>query len=299
MSFSKGINSAVKSRLAWHATSAKGSSEAEPPIIVLGAHRSGTSALAEALRQLGLFLGHDLNSHFESQHILNLNRGLLSWLGGHWDRPLVAHESLHADPRLLGLLATWLSDRWQGKLLRGYRPHFHLRRRMTGTPWGWKEPRTCLTIVVWAQLFPTIRTVHIVRNGINVADSLKKREDQRLRGWHLRRSLPKYPNINFSARCLDWNESLNVWAEYESLCLSWLRSQPGNLVYSVRYEDLLADPETEMIKLADFLGLPNERAPQASEVFLSSPAPSHAKRGVPDIDKDSRASQLLRFYGYI
>ena len=60
---------------------------ARPPIIVLGAHRSGTSALSRVLDELGVFVGSRLDSNHESWFFLRLNVWLLSRCGGRWDHP--------------------------------------------------------------------------------------------------------------------------------------------------------------------------------------------------------------------
>ncbi|MGH2482289.1 MAG: sulfotransferase family protein, partial [Ktedonobacteraceae bacterium] len=62
-------------------------------IIVLGMHRSGTSAVAGMLNALGMYLGSDLmapaadnpKGFYEHNGITNLHDELLSSLGSSWD----------------------------------------------------------------------------------------------------------------------------------------------------------------------------------------------------------------------
>ncbi|MBW1793701.1 MAG: sulfotransferase [Deltaproteobacteria bacterium] len=41
--------------------------------------------------------------------------------------------------------------------------------------WGWKDPRTTLTLPLWLKLFPKARIIHVIRNGIDSALSLWRR----------------------------------------------------------------------------------------------------------------------------
>jgi len=42
-------------------------------------------------------------------------------------------------------------------------------------PWGWKDPRNTFTIDIWIEVFPNAKLIHIYRNPIDVAESLRKR----------------------------------------------------------------------------------------------------------------------------
>src|SRR6266550_6658428 len=57
------------------------------PIIIVGAHRSGTTATARALELLGLQIGQRLDSHRESKALQQLHENYLRQLGAAWHRP--------------------------------------------------------------------------------------------------------------------------------------------------------------------------------------------------------------------
>ena len=42
--------------------------------------------------------------------------------------------------------------------------------------WGWKDPRTCLTLPFWQQLLPNMRYIICLRNPVDVARSLEQRD---------------------------------------------------------------------------------------------------------------------------
>ncbi len=69
----------------------------DPGVLVLGMHRSGTSAVARLLDGLGLDAGpvegligptdHNPHGHFEVQALVDFNDRLLAELGGTWVAP--------------------------------------------------------------------------------------------------------------------------------------------------------------------------------------------------------------------
>ena len=88
-----------------------------------------------------------------------LNDELLEALGGAWDLPPKTNENL-SDERLDPL-------RMKARLLI---EGFH-----SGKTWGWKDPRNSLTLPFWEELLPGLKTLIIVRNPLEVAYSMRKR----------------------------------------------------------------------------------------------------------------------------
>ena len=140
-------------------------------VCVLGMHRSGTSLVAGLLRELGVDLGPDEallpadsnneSGYFELRELVHLNNDILAELGGSWDQP--------PD----------LSPGWEGsEQLAELRDSARelLIRQFAGSPlWGWKDPRTCLTLSLWQALAPDLRYVLCVRNPADVVRSLRER----------------------------------------------------------------------------------------------------------------------------
>jgi hypothetical protein len=130
-------------------------------IAVLGMHRSGTSALAGSLQQHGLFLGrhsernrHNPRGNRENPDVAHLNEDILRASGGSWRAPPSDVE-------------------WQPR-------HFERGREIlseyAGRPvWGFKDPRTLLTIEGWLQLVPDLELVGVLRDPARVAQSLVAR----------------------------------------------------------------------------------------------------------------------------
>jgi hypothetical protein len=130
-------------------------------IAVLGMHRSGTSALAGSLQQRGMFLGthsarnrHNPRGNRENPDVARLNEEVLEASGGSWRAP---------PPRVEWQVAHL--DRAR-EILAGY-----AGRRV----WGFKDPRTVLTVDGWLALVPDLQMVGVFRHPAQVARSLARR----------------------------------------------------------------------------------------------------------------------------
>ena len=143
----------------------------EDVICVVGMHRSGTSLIAQILKQSGLYLGPEdtllgrnvgnQEGHFEHTGFIELNDALLKHLGGSWEFPpeLPSGWENAASLEPLRSRARELLRSFAGK-----------------SPWGWKDPRTTLLLPFWRSLIPNLRLVVCVRSPLAVANSLHARD---------------------------------------------------------------------------------------------------------------------------
>jgi len=237
------------------------------PIIIIGMHRSGSSLIAGLLQTLGMFMGQDQDDHCEAMFFIRLNDWLLRQTGAAWDNPdpiqyLLEHSqarSLAVDyvrymmrtPRAVNYMGL-------GKYLR-FRSPDHL-----ALPWGWKDPRNTFTLPFWRDLFPQARVVHIYRHGIDVANSLRTRVNQRLAGaqalhdrrkkWHLYSLRPKRGGFADTMRCTFLEGAFSLWETYRRQAQRQVE-QLGPKALELQYEKLVADPLPGLRSLARFGGL--------------------------------------------
>jgi len=152
-----------------------------PPVIIVGAHRSGTTATARALELLGLQLGQKLDSHRESKALQRLHEDYLQRFSASWHHPQALIDALN-DGAAADECASYLRAAKTARFAKvfGYRRDLKgwwLRRSLKrGKPWGWKEPRATLFARPWLRVFPDARFVHVVRNPLAVALSIRQRE---------------------------------------------------------------------------------------------------------------------------
>lgn len=153
------------------------------PIIIIGMHRSGTSMITNMLRELGLFIGWELESNNEAIFFLERNEKILNACNGSWDNPMVIEYLInHSEmedkvtDRLIKELSSFQILSYLGpKLYLKYKSVFKL-----DFPWGWKDPRNTVLLPLWLNIFPRAKIIHIYRNGIDVAQSLATREERRI-----------------------------------------------------------------------------------------------------------------------
>jgi hypothetical protein len=191
-------------------------------VVVLGMHRSGTSAAAGVVNLLGIptvtegdLLSADAanpKGYWESDSLRAFNDELLAAVRRTWllppHRPFDwAHEDRVAPLRRLAAAR--------------FGPDF-------GRPqWIWKDPRACLTLPFWLEsleLEPAILLVH--RDPLEVAASLAARDG------------------------LDLRRGLALWERYVRSSLLVARGLP-TLVTG--YDELLVDPAGWAERVADFL----------------------------------------------
>ncbi len=139
--------------------------------IVLGMHRSATSLMAKALHEQGVNMGDHLLGaahgnplgHFEDKEFLHLNDRILSDAGGSWNNPpseaAILQQKRNYSLEIRDLVA---------------------RKNASGL-WGWKDPRTILTIRLYTPYLDHPHYIAIIRNPVDVAMSLHLRDGSGLR----------------------------------------------------------------------------------------------------------------------
>jgi hypothetical protein len=200
-------------------------------IVVTGMHRTGTSMIAKILRLGGLWLGRDEDmidpapdnpeGFFEHARVVRLNDELLEATGGAWDHPPSTGPLAADDPRVRGLHERALD----------------IIADLSATrPWGWKDPRTALTAPFWLDVLPEPRFVICVRHPVEVAISLKRRNQ------------------------ISYLLALTLWERYYTAILDAVAPEQRLVThYGVHFHEGGA----EVGRLLNFAGLPSQNASSA------------------------------------
>jgi glycosyltransferase involved in cell wall biosynthesis len=192
-------------------------------VCVLGMHRSGTSLVSKIVNLLGYQLGPEEHlmvpnesnpkGFWEHQLLTNLNDAILARFGGTWDKP----------PNF--------PDRWEALSelddLREHARAIIAADFSNVATWGWKDPRTCLTLPFWQRLMPPMRYVITLRNPLDVAQSLAKRDDFPLQKGN------------------------DLWLAHVTGALTHTAGWPRALFF---YDDFVNDWESELERLSNFIG---------------------------------------------
>jgi hypothetical protein len=193
-----------------------------PWLLVVGMHRSGTSAVTGALGSLGLAVpveedrwepSPDNPDHWESRALALHCDLLLERLGGTWDRPPDPTSSTEQDEDL----GNGLGDP-SGPASRAF---------PNPGPVVWKDPRSCLLLPYWrAHLPEPLAAILIWRRPLSVARSLRARD-----------------RIHLA-------DGVALWERYNRCALQGLT---GVDTFVIRYEDVVEDPPTQLGAIAKWL----------------------------------------------
>lgn len=219
------------------------------PVIVLGMHRSGTGLMAQIIERSGVFMGARQESNHESTFFLKLNQWLFSQLSATWDEPRNAEFQ---DPVLVDQLTQalehFLKSDGRAEYIGPTRINLYSSITDIDFPWGWKDPRNVWTASIWLKLFPDAKIVHVYRHPVDVAASLRYREQQyadkvkqSVAELGVSGFLEKVGRFQTSGRIRFLQEGFGLWEQYVSHALSLEEKYPRNFL-SVCYEDLLRDP---------------------------------------------------------
>jgi O-antigen biosynthesis protein len=195
-------------------------------VLVLGMVRSGTSAITRLLGLLGVDLGIEdellapvehvnPKGFFENQQIVRLNAELLRRMGGTWREPPV-------------LPANWQSSAALEDLR--VRAREILTTNFPGARvWGFKDPRTSLTLPFWEDLIGEARYVLCHRRPLDSARSLQRRNG------------------------IELGDGVALWTRYTA---SALAHTAGRRRIIISYEELFSNRESLVGELAAFLDTP-------------------------------------------
>jgi hypothetical protein len=228
------------------------SSEPSRPICVLSIGRSGTSLVARVINVLGIDLGSedtmleatDANPRgfWEQREVVELNDEILAALGGSYHDPPERPPGWETTPEM-ERFRTGIKELVARQFGRGLR-------------WGFKDPRTAMTVPLWRAALGEFDYIICVRNPLEVAASLE-------------------PVVPAGIARID------LWLTY--MCEA-LRHTAGRRRAFVFYEDWFADPMAVSRRLAVFLhGTPELMDGAAQERIRDFFEPALRRQRVEDL----------------
>lgn len=191
-------------------------------ICVLGMHRSGTSMLMRLLNICGVSVGkhadlvpakqYNKKGYWESKQVLRINEEILKIFDGWWNNPPVLKDGWENDPRLDDLYSE--AEIFVDSMNNNY------------DVWGFKEPRTCLTLPFWQKIIPNMIYVVSFRSPDNVAKSLQKRGD------------------------MISSDGILLWSLYWKSILKYTKNRKRHFVY---FDNLFSNWQKELGKIMRFI----------------------------------------------
>lgn len=235
-------------------------------IVVLGMHRSGTSAITRALVAVGVSAGDNLlppgadnpKGFWEDRDFVLMNERILEALDASYDSLKLLPPGFECSPALAELFLEAVL------LLRGKLDTCELL--------ALKDPRTCRLLPFWQRVFDHLQLqvdyMIAVRNPLSVARSLQRRN-------------------GFFERKSHW-----LWLQHYVSAV--MATQDAKRLF-VDYDALLAQPDAQLRRLAEAFGLQGDQAAvqEYIDTFLSSDL-RHARYEARDLDVSPLAPDAVR-----
>jgi len=214
-----------------------------PTYIVLGMHRSGTSAVAGMLDSLGVRMGP--------------KNARADWVGRHWSNPMGHFENpdiVWLNGRILGYDGTGVheSPHWEHvpERARALAPEIDRTLRATeGDLWGWKDPWSVLTIEEFLPMVHDPRFIFVFRDPGQVAQSLLRRDGTGA------------------------DESRRIAARFIAKLADIAARHPEVPRLELNFEEVMNDPSATIDRLVTFAGLhpsPEQRRAAAALIVDES-----------------------------
>ena len=258
------------------------------PVVIGGVGGSGTGLVADILREVGVYMGADLNHASD-----NLWFGFLvtrpQWELSPADQ---TDQPVYRALRLFDLAMTGQLelDRADKKFLkeavsRGQRyaptdrsPEWfrnrvrkleHSRDSFPLGPklWGWKIPGTYFYLPYLRQYYATrLQYVHVIRHGVYMARS---RNQNQFKHWGDRLG------IDGEQAGSDASASLDFWIAANRLAISHAKGLPASRFYLLNYDELCAHPQQGVKRLLDFVQF--DPPPSVFDKLIGIPQPRESR----------------------
>jgi len=225
-----------------------------PPILIIGMHRSGTTLLSRILDANGWFSGIRKDDNNESTYFQKINDWILNNYGCTWEHPYNFKSDIVKDKYIIDYVKKDLNSFKSVE-------YYGIKRISLNSKkfYGFKDPRTSITLPIWTQIFhmePTI--IHITRNGYSVAKSILARKNLEISHYNVEKSfrsdkfkLFKRNLITNTNTINNIDEALKLWSYYENRCN--LNCQNISRSHHIIYEELINNPINTLDELSDFL----------------------------------------------
>lgn len=246
---------------------------APTPLAIGGVGGSGTRVIATIIEKLGFHIGSDLNEPLDNLWftLLFKHRDVRSLAEPEFQRFYSIFRQAMTDGECVPALTEAESDAllaydrrhlhgrdWLSNRLRTLH-HAHLSPSRGTKRWAWKEPNTHMVLDRLLRIEPSLKYIHLMRNGLDMAVSQNQNQ---LKLWS---SELLGCETSYSPAA-----SLKFWCAAHRQVLRYAQASPER-VLMLRFEDLCRDPAPEIERLLTFIGLEPADKLIASLVALVEP----------------------------
>ena len=209
------------------------------PMVIGATGGSGTRVVAGIVRDAGMFIGERLNAYEDALDVADyLDRWINPYVAGGHDGPDDLAEAMAGDLRVL------------------------VERHCASVPaaataWGWKEPRSIYLLPFFHAQMPSLRFLHFVRDGRDMA--LSENQNQ----------LVKHGSVVLGGARVSWRRpvrSIALWSRANCAAADYCERELGDAYLRVRFEDLCAEPAATIAAILGLFGLEGDAERMADAV---------------------------------
>jgi len=257
----------------------------EPFVSVGGVGGSGTRVIALILASLGLNIGNNLNEAldnltftllFKRINILNIFKKEFNDLRLIYEKSFSDKEFTNNEKKLILSLAKndrvmhphkWLLkianniinkyyyfEKWSDKAINtnNLRKNFELtHHKIKLDGWGWKEPNTYIILEKLIKIYPNMKYIHLIRNGLDMAFSENQNQLKLWGSLFLKES--DFSNIHYA--------SLKYWCIIHKKILKLGKRMGPNKFLLINFDKLCLKPKKYLKKICRFLNVSKKAIP--------------------------------------
>jgi len=194
--------------------------------IILGMHKSGTTMISQILHKSGINMGefdesvsYDQGNQYEHQSCQAINLEILGCGNAHSLDVIKPVGSLPENSNVHSMIKK-----------------FAVSQDQLYAHWGFKDPRSCLSYLVWNKLLPEHKVIYVYRPPLEL--------------WHHYR---KYiPKRKFFGRVKEGYRALCAWYIYNSQILEYITKQ-DKPYHILEFSSFMALP-SELERFGQFIG---------------------------------------------
>jgi hypothetical protein len=235
------------------------------PVVIGGVGGSGTRVVAELVHQMGFFMGNNLNASNDNmtlaEHFPEIRRLILAGSPGTKD---------HIQDVIKQFGIKMQAD----------------MRRAGYQEWGWKLPSSSRIIEYYHDLFPGLRLIHTIRNGLDIAFSSNQNQTKK---WG------SFFDIDYRKMPMP-KASLQYWIRANNYAIEKGRELLGDRFLLLNFDQLCNDPVTTVARIADFIGV--DSYPEDIALLVKTPDSIGRYRGSDCSCFDASDYQAVRDLGF-
>jgi hypothetical protein len=261
------------------------------PVIVGGIGGSGTRLITQVLQNQGVYMGGKfMNESMDDTLFTFLFKRCdsMQLTDDQFDHRISIHTAAHLGTRNLTLqdrselVAIYESRTSQDYLYRREKVYRTLISssvpRVTHGRWGWKEPNSHVVLSHLLRVYPDLRYIHVVRNGL---DMMFNSNQNQVKFWK------KFTKLTYRVR-------LNYWIEVHNKIIALKQQYPDN-IFVLKYEDLCINPDQIMNQLTNFLNLPRN----TKKIDIRPSADVNIYQAHPEVSITESDRSVLNLLGYV